>query len=57
MQPYETRVAAWERLASIFSFSAYERMVTETGLEELPAVGEKILAGKVKGRVIVQPKH
>lgn len=57
MQPYESRIAAWERLASIFSFAAYERMVTEIGLEDLPAVAEKILAGQIKGRVIVQPKR
>ena len=56
MQPYESRMSAWERLASIFSFGAYERMVTEIGLEGLPEAAEKILAGQIKGRVIVQPR-
>lgn len=57
MQPYERRVAVWDRLASAFSFPAYERMVTEVGLGDLPAVSEKILAGSVKGRVIVDPRR
>lgn len=57
MQPYERRVAVWDRLASVFDFTAYERMVTEAGLEELPAVSEKILAGRIKGRVVVDPRR
>ena len=57
MQPYERRVAMWDRLTSAFRFDVYERMVTEVGLEELPAVSEKILGGRIKGRVIVDPRR
>lgn len=56
MQPFDARMAAWERLATLFSFSAYERMVREAGLEDLEALSKDILAGKVKGRAIVRPK-
>jgi len=56
MQPYEARVAAWERMASLFVPAAYEPMVSEARLEDLPAEAESILAGGVAGRVIVNPK-
>lgn len=56
MQPYVARVAAWDRLASLFSPAVYERMVTEARLEDLPRLATEILAGRVKGRVVVRPK-
>lgn len=55
MQPFEARMAVWERLASLFSASAYGRMVTEAKLEELPEIGKVILEGGIKGRVICKP--
>jgi len=56
MQPYEARVAAWERLASLYVPGAYEPMVSERTLEELPAEAEHILAGQVAGRIVVNPR-
>lgn len=56
MQPYASRVAAWDRLASLFSAAAYERMVTEARLDELPDIAKEILAGRIKGRVVVRPR-
>lgn len=55
MQPLAARVAAWERLTSLFSASAYERMVTEARLEDLTNLAPGILQGKIKGRVVVRP--
>lgn len=57
MQPYERRVAVWDRLESSFDFPAYERMVTEIELADLPAASADILAGRVRGRVIVDPRR
>lgn len=57
MQPYETRIATWERLSSLFGFAVYESMVTEVGLGELDTVSRQILEGRVAGRVIVSPKR
>lgn len=57
MQPYDTREAAWERLSDLYMRAAYEPMVTEIGLEDLPAMAEKILAGEVAGRVVVNPRE
>jgi acrylyl-CoA reductase (NADPH) len=54
MQPYATRVAAWSRLGELFDFAGYEELVEEIGLEGLPAAAQRILAGEVKGRVLVR---
>lgn len=56
MQPYAARVAAWQRIAASFDISAYSNMVRDIGLEELPAAAEEILAGAVRGRVLVRPR-
>jgi len=56
MQPYATRVAAWQRIAQTFDSAAYGDLVREIGLEDLPAAAEHILAGEIKGRVIVKPR-
>ena len=55
MQPYATRVAAWKRIAETFDIAAYAGLVREMGLEELPEAAAQILAGEVRGRVIVRP--
>ena len=56
MQPFEARMAAWDRLSTLFGFGVYERMVREVGLEDLVEISKDILVGKVRGRVIVSPK-
>ena len=53
MQPFATRVATWDRLVTSFDLKAYEAVVDEVALEELPAIAKEILAGKVQGRVLV----
>ncbi|MEO5807406.1 MDR family oxidoreductase [Devosia sp.] len=55
MQPFGTRVAAWARLAELFDFSRYEGFVEEIGLTQVPAAAQRILAGKVNGRIVVKP--
>ncbi len=55
MQPYATRVAAWKRIAATFDIAAYAGLVREMGLEALPVAAAEILAGEVRGRVIVRP--
>jgi acrylyl-CoA reductase (NADPH) len=57
MAPFESRLAAWDRVVDLFSPAAYEPMVTEIKLEELPTWAEKILNGGVAGRVIVDPRE
>ena len=56
MQPYAQRVAAWSRLAQGFDLPSYSELVTEVGLDQLPAAAERILAGQVRGRILVNPR-
>jgi acrylyl-CoA reductase (NADPH) len=56
MQPYAQRVAAWSRLAEGFDLKAYSELVTEIGLDQLPEAAEQILAGQVRGRILVNPQ-
>lgn len=56
MRPAGPRVAAWQRLAELFDAVAYEGLVEEIGLDGLPGAAGRILAGEVKGRVLVKVK-
>jgi acrylyl-CoA reductase (NADPH) len=56
MQPFEARQAAWDRLTTLFTASAYEPLVREVGLEDLPGLAREMLAGQVAGRVLVNPR-
>jgi len=56
MQPFEARQAAWDRLTTLFVPAAYEPMLREIRLADLPAVAPELLAGKVAGRVLVNPR-
>jgi len=53
MQPYENRVRAWQRIAKDLPMDKLEAMITPATLAELPQLGEEILKGHVKGRVVV----
>ncbi|WP_292024025.1 MDR family oxidoreductase [Maritimibacter sp. UBA3975] len=57
MQPYDSRVEAWRRVATDLPLSRLEEISTVASLEDLPALGEAILAGRVKGRVLVDPNQ
>lgn len=56
MQPYERRVDAWKRLAELFDPEAYGGMVEEIALDDLPGAARAILAGEIKGRVLVRSR-
>ena len=53
MQPYETRVRAWRRIAEVLPMDKLEAMVVPATLEDLPRLGADILDGRVRGRVVV----
>lgn len=54
MQPYTARIAAWTRIAQLFDFEVYGDFVREIGLNDLPRAAQDILAGQVRGRLIVR---
>ncbi len=53
MQPFESRQRAWQRIATDLPMDKLEAMVQPATLADLPQLGADILAGHVKGRVIV----
>ena len=53
MRPHEDRLKAWQRIASDLPLDKLESMVREVSLDELPGLGQAILKGQVKGRVVV----
>lgn len=54
MAPMEKRRKAWQRLVSDLDFDKLDALCTEIPLEDIPAVAENIMAGKVRGRTIVK---
>ena len=53
MRPVADRQTAWERLARDLDFGRLDGMVEEVALAEVPSVGARIIAGQVRGRVVV----
>ena len=51
--PYARRMAAWERIARDMPKDKLEAMISLHGLADLPQLGVDILAGKVKGRAVI----
>ena len=55
--PLARRQQAWERLCELLPESAYENISQVASLEELPDVAAQIMAGEIKGRVLVDPNQ
>jgi acrylyl-CoA reductase (NADPH) len=53
MAPLPKRVAAWERLANELDATKLETITQEIGLAEAVARAPELLAGKVRGRLVV----
>jgi acrylyl-CoA reductase (NADPH) len=53
MAPRAVREAAWARLAQDLDTSQLEHMTREVGLADAIGLGAEILAGQVRGRVVV----
>jgi acrylyl-CoA reductase (NADPH) len=51
--PLPRRKAAWARLASDLPMDKLDGMIAEARLEDLPQLGQDILKGEVRGRVVV----
>lgn len=54
MCPLPPRKAAWQRLASDLDRTKLSEITTEILLDQVPEWGAKILAGQVRGRVVVK---
>ena len=54
MCPLELRELAWKRLAIDLELSKLSEITHEIGLEDVVGEGSKILAGQVRGRIVVK---
>ena len=54
MQPYENRVATWNRIASDLPHDKLEEMTEVIGLEDVSKAAAEILAVQVRGRLVVE---
>lgn len=57
MCPVDRRKAAWARLAADLPEKCYQEITNCVSLEEVPRAAEKILAGTVQGRTLVDLRH
>jgi len=53
MRPLEDRVEAWQRLADILDPEVFEDISTVISLSDVVETAEDLIAGKVRGRVVV----
>lgn len=53
MAPLALRRQAWDRLAKDLDPKLLDRMAVDIGLDEAPAHAEALMAGKVRGRIVV----
>ncbi|MEC9434875.1 MAG: MDR family oxidoreductase [Pseudomonadota bacterium] len=53
MQPYDNRVRAWGRVAKDLPMAGLEAMAVPATLSDLPRLAGEIMAGQVRGRVVV----
>ncbi|MGI9388594.1 MAG: MDR family oxidoreductase, partial [Boseongicola sp.] len=53
MQPFESRIRAWDRIAADLPMEKLESMIHPATLDDLPDLGAAILKGQVKGRIVV----
>jgi len=54
MRPRADRARAWERLAADLDRAKLAEMTSEIGLAEVIAAGQEIVAGAVRGRIVVK---
>ncbi len=53
MRPLEDRLEAWQRLAEVIDPEILEDISTDVNLAEVVSVAEDLIAGKIRGRVVV----
>ena len=55
MTPLQKREAAWNRIEKMVDRSRLKSLSREIGLEDAIAAATEVLAGKVTGRLVVNP--
>ncbi|MEM7197643.1 MAG: MDR family oxidoreductase [Pseudomonadota bacterium] len=53
MQPFQNRVTAWERLATLLPKEKLDSMTSTCTLDEVPGKAKDILKGEIQGRLVI----
>ena len=53
LTPHEKREEAWSRLATDLNLAKLNSMMSRARLDDVPALAAKVLAGKTRGRVVI----
>lgn len=53
LQPYDQRVKAWQRIASVLPLEKLDAMIQPASLTDVPDLAARILKGQITGRVVV----
>ncbi|MBD3160943.1 MAG: acryloyl-CoA reductase [Candidatus Eisenbacteria bacterium] len=53
--PFETRREAWDRIARVLAPETLDRLTRSVSLSEVSKLAEEVLAGRVHGRIVVDP--
>jgi acrylyl-CoA reductase (NADPH) len=53
MRPQEDRLEAWQRLADILDPAVFEDISADISLTEVVEVAGELIAGKIRGRIVV----
>lgn len=53
MQPYQSRLKAWNRIASDLPLDKLDAMIEHATLADVPSLCDQILKGQIKGRIVV----
>ena len=53
MRPVEDRIEAWDRLAKVLDSNTLQQVATEIGLAQVCDTAQRLLDGKVRGRIVV----
>ena len=51
--PLARRLIAWERIARDLDLGKLKTLTTHVKLEDVPRIGAAIVAGQVRGRVVI----
>ncbi|TWU23407.1 Acrylyl-CoA reductase AcuI [Novipirellula galeiformis] len=53
LHPFEKRIKAWQRIATDLPLEKLDAMIRPATLAEVPTLASEILAGQIKGRIVV----
>jgi acrylyl-CoA reductase (NADPH) len=53
MRPLKDRIEAWDRLAKVLDSNTLQQVATEIGLAQVCDTAQRLLEGKVRGRIVV----